>query len=457
MRAAIIAGHRYILWCDSVVQAIRHPGHVFDAIRRDGFFMRETGNVVGSWASDHCLEIMGVSREVAMSIREGAGACLGFDSQHPVGRQWFEQWCRAAERGAFNGPWDNANGQCSSDPRVRGHRHDQTVASIVAHWLGLPLNEEGLFQSAPDNWPYGDKEPQPETVLLHGGTNWWEWNAEVMARCQHPPHGIAKYWRFEDPLSTHTQNGEPPIELTAKRRTQAPKLRLPSVTLLCADGYNADRAARVLEVCQQFCDFGDVKLLSHMPNESPHWVEIQPLISHVDYSLFMALRAHEYVNTPHALVVQYDGFILNPDAWNSAWLDLDYIGPLFIQDWQRVNARSVGSGGFSLRSKRLMKAVADIAKQRTPVWDGTPQSSRIVQQSLGCYEDGLISILGRRHLENKGYRYGSPAEASRFAQGGNTNLEYHIERPFGFHGMWLRYIDFEAGKVLPWKGAPGDY
>lgn len=38
----------------------------------------------------------------------------------------------------------NRSGRVSSDPRVQGHRHDQTVAGILAHRLAMALTHEGL-------------------------------------------------------------------------------------------------------------------------------------------------------------------------------------------------------------------------------------------------------------------------------------------------------------------------
>lgn len=40
-----------------------------------------------------------------------------------------------------------------------------------------------------------------------------------------------------------------------------------------------------------------------------------------------------YIETPHVLVVQYDGFILNPDAWTDEFLEYDYVGaPWWYED-----------------------------------------------------------------------------------------------------------------------------
>lgn len=210
------------------------------------------------------------------------------------------------------------------------------------------------------------------------------------------------------------------------------KLQLPQVTLLCVDCVNTNRAIRVLEKCKQLCDFGDVKFLTSLPCTYNHKVDISPLNSLIEYSVFMLTKSHEFINTSHILVVQRDGWILNPDAFDYNWLHYDYIAPLFVQ-YDRV-----GSGGFSLRTKRLMEETA----RMIPKWDGTPKRALEIQQGLHYYEDGVISFTVSRQK----FRFPSLMEASQFAQGGNPNPEYYIEKPFGFHGAF-QHIDHPTGIV----------
>lgn len=210
------------------------------------------------------------------------------------------------------------------------------------------------------------------------------------------------------------------------------KLQLPTVTLLIADCLDAELAAKVLELCKAKADFGAVKLLTSLPIDNPHRVEIIPLNSLIAYSVFMLTRVHQYVNTTHLLTVQRDGWILNSDAWNPEWLNLDYIGPLFVQ------YDKVGSGGFSLRSKRIMQATA---KQVVP-WDGSQIHAEIIQKGLGLYEDGIISLSPFRH----GFKIATLEQAANFAQGGNRNPKYFKEYPFGYHRTWQQ-IDFTTGRV----------
>ena len=210
------------------------------------------------------------------------------------------------------------------------------------------------------------------------------------------------------------------------------RLQLPSVTLLIADSVNAEGAKNVLEHCKNLCDFGAVKLLTDIEIDYEHKVTIPKLNSLVAYSIFMLTKCKDYFDTDHVLIVQRDGFILNPDSWNPAWLEYDYIAPLFVQ------VDKVGSGGFSLRSKSLMKRMSEI----TPEWDWTQSEADRIQNIMNYYEDGVISYSG---LDLK---FAPLEEAAKFAVGGNTNLKYYIEKPFGFHRT-TQYIDFNTGQVSP--------
>lgn len=227
-------------------------------------------------------------------------------------------------------------------------------------------------------------------------------------------------------------------------------LELPTTTLFCADCVNAERAVAVIERCKAVANFGAVKLMTSLPCDYVHAVPIQHLPSLVDYSIWMLKRANQYVGTQHMLVVQHDGFILNPESWDPAWLQYDYIGPLFIQD-RHITHLSVGSGGFSFRSRKLM----DYVNARTPPWTGNGDTAN-VQAGLGAYEDGVICLGMRGELTYNGFKFAPPEVACKFAQGGwpekhlasRDDRTYYHERPFGFHGGW-RQIDHKTGFVSP--------
>lgn len=226
-------------------------------------------------------------------------------------------------------------------------------------------------------------------------------------------------------------------------------LDLSPVTLFCADCVDTDRAERIMRRCTDVANFGAVKLLTSLPTSYQHRVEIPPITSHNGYSIWMLKRAYLYIDTPKFLVVQHDGYIINASAWDPAWLQYDYIGPLFIQ---RYVPPLMGTGGFSLRSKTLMQYV----NARLPDWDGSDADAQRLQAKLGSYEDGVIAIRFREELIAAGYKFAPVHEAVKFAQGGlpvkgdanDHDTRYYCERPFGFHGGWSN-MNWDTGFVSP--------
>lgn len=208
-------------------------------------------------------------------------------------------------------------------------------------------------------------------------------------------------------------------------------ISLPSVTLMCIDCINTKRAINVLEKCKALINFGEVKFLTSLETDYQHAVKIMPLNTLVAYSVFMVSECYKYFDTKHVLIVQRDGWILNVSAWNDHWLSYDYIAPLFIQE------DKVGAGGFSLRSKAIMKEMAN----RFPKWNGTQEHADIIQAQKGCYEDGVLSHM-------KGFNIAPKEHAKYFAQGGNPNPEYYHDYPFGFHGAWQN-VNHKTGYVYP--------
>ena len=160
-------GGELLLWIDANCVAVRPLEPIFDQIERDGYilFRQYERWRVGQWASDEALGVLGLSRDQAMEMPEVNAAVIGLNTSSHVSNSFLEKWLRAAQEGvAFRGvseqvrtkgdfrdvKW-NRGGRVSSDPRVRGHRHDQTVAGVLAAQLGMKLSRsEGLRDSSRD-------------------------------------------------------------------------------------------------------------------------------------------------------------------------------------------------------------------------------------------------------------------------------------------------------------------
>ena len=131
-----------------------------------------------------------------------------------------------------------------------------------------------------------------------------------------------------------------------------------------------------------------------------------------DYNRLITQTLAEQLQAEHVLVVQYDGFILHADCFEPEFLQHDYIGA----PWPGPGAAQVGNGGFSLRSKRLVNAVA-----------------RLPYDSNAEAEDLFICRTARPLLEaHAKCRFAPLPLAQRFS------VEYPAvpHRTFGFHGIF---------------------
>jgi hypothetical protein len=213
---------------------------------------------------------------------------------------------------------------------------------------------------------------------------------------------------------------------------------LPTVTLLGIDCVNIERLILAAEICTEHFEFAAVKLLSSLPAPAhTSRVEIAHIGSEAEYSEFVIRHLAPHVDTPHVLIIQYDGFILNPSAWEDEFLEYDYIGaPWHIRashihrhgfPEEFLGTWRVGNGGFSLRSKRLLEECAHLAAQGVFV-EYHP-------------EDVQVCIHHRTALERKGVKYAPVELAKRFSyESDGTGRVWSGE--FGFHG--IRWTDISA-------------
>ncbi|MCS5690414.1 hypothetical protein NZK33_00250 [Cyanobium sp. FGCU-6] len=151
--AARQLGYDQILWIDSPCIAIRSLEPVFKDMESHGYilFNNNYGQTMGQWSSDEALAKNGLTREQALRIPEIPCSVLGLDLRSSIAQQFLHDWnCIMSDGVTAKGTRDtitdwedyqaiawNRNSRVSSDRRVRGHRHDQTAAGIVAHRLGM--------------------------------------------------------------------------------------------------------------------------------------------------------------------------------------------------------------------------------------------------------------------------------------------------------------------------------
>lgn len=217
---------------------------------------------------------------------------------------------------------------------------------------------------------------------------------------------------------------------------------LSNVSLICIDTTPKARlGVRALEQSLEQCSFGEVKLLT---NDSylKYSVQIPEIKGLEAYSHFCVRDLHKYVSKDFCLLVQSDGYVLNGQAWFDDFLAYDYIGAPWLP------SKAIGNGGFSLRSRKLLNALA-----QNPFGDNPHP------------EDNYICVRHRKQLEKMGIRFPDYEIASLFAFEGrswNNGIEWEStpegwNGQFGFHS-WLTKMppEVQRPKVFHHTGDYGD-
>jgi len=195
-------------------------------------------------------------------------------------------------------------------------------------------------------------------------------------------------------------------------------LHLPDITLCCVDTHSPSLGLDALQRSMEKVRFGEVIFFTRKGclnttsrMDAIRIIDIEEIKSIEDYSMFMLQSLANYLRTSHSLVVQWDGYVIHPDAWSDEFLSYDYIGA----PWRQKDGLSiVGNGGFSLRSRKLLGALLSEDMQ------------------LHHPEDDCIAKTNRTLLEKRyGIRFAEPAIADMFS--------FEFTKPkaptFGFHGF----------------------
>ena len=212
-------------------------------------------------------------------------------------------------------------------------------------------------------------------------------------------------------------------------------LKLDNVTLISMSSIDLTGTIRAMRQSMEGVTYGDVKLITHEDIELSDikTCKIDQINGLDEYSYNMIYKLEHYVETDFVLVVQADGYVLNPEMWQDCFLDYDYIGAPFPMPNDNFTFRNsegelfrVGNGGFSLRSRKLIK----LANQLELEW----------KAFHGFYnEDGFISVNNRRIYEKAGCRF-APVDVAKYFSHESEIPEIQNIKPFGFHGKRSKYL-----------------
>ena len=135
-------GYHLVLWLDASIKIKRPLEPLFELMRQDGYLIFQEDHSVGEYCKDDALKPLGIMREESFTLPCCWSSVLGLDLNNQRSAEFLRQWKERAVDGiTFPGPkWSGVFGwrrTASQDPRVKGHRHDQTAASVIALRLGM--------------------------------------------------------------------------------------------------------------------------------------------------------------------------------------------------------------------------------------------------------------------------------------------------------------------------------
>jgi hypothetical protein len=189
-----------------------------------------------------------------------------------------------------------------------------------------------------------------------------------------------------------------------------------SITLVIYDTDCYTLANEAVDQTLKHFKFDDVLIFSDKtePWHSKKVQVVDKITKKGQYDNFILNQLPDYVNTSHFLIIQFDGFVINPGEWSNLFLHYDYIGA----PWPQANhgPMNVGNGGFSLRSKKL----ADLGK-----------ALKYDYEKDKIHEDLYICQTKRPYFEQQGLHFPHESVASHFS------AESYIYRypTFGFHNI----------------------
>lgn len=197
-------------------------------------------------------------------------------------------------------------------------------------------------------------------------------------------------------------------------------INLKNITLVNVNCIDSENSVKVLNFCSKQINFGECILFSNIkPNNisnNINFISIAKIDSVKKYNEFVLRNLIDYVKTDFCLIVQNDGFIINPQLWRNEFLDYDYIGAPWskygMKVWNRTNR--IGNGGFSLRSKKLMEFI---------------KGFKMIDYNSP--EDVITSLV----IEKHNFKYPSVELACKFSlECPVEDYPFDLKQCFGFHG-----------------------
>jgi hypothetical protein len=139
IRKAINLGYDLVIWLDSPVFAKKPLNDFVSYTEENGYaFFNNIGYSLSDYTNDKTLSYYGIDRQKGWDIPMIMACTMSFNFKNPQTMDFFKQYESVANE-LYCGEWFNDDLTESKDMRVKGHRHDQSVASCIIHKMGLTV------------------------------------------------------------------------------------------------------------------------------------------------------------------------------------------------------------------------------------------------------------------------------------------------------------------------------
>src|SRR3990167_8363819 len=188
---------------------------------------------------------------------------------------------------------------------------------------------------------------------------------------------------------------------------------IPTIDLVAVACTKVPETIEAMKKCQSQMKFARSILFTHedIEVEGIEVIKIDKL-DYKGYNEFVAMELWQHIGSDYILLVQNDSWILNGKKWDNEFLKYDYIGsawPIPPEEdkttYRTPNGRlvRVGNGGFSLRSRRLLRAPTILGLNFTDNGTGF------------WHEDGSICVHHGDTLVDAGIRFAPVELAAQFS------------------------------------------
>lgn len=150
------AGFSAAIWIDATCVCVKEISAIEKILQDEGVYIfSRYSETVGNWISDYSLERLKIEREYVHHMPELTSCVVGINFKHPKGRFLLEQWYTLAHnQDTYNGgppgltfsdTRNNNDFILSKDPRVKGHRTDQSIVGLLSGAMSIFPENQYIF------------------------------------------------------------------------------------------------------------------------------------------------------------------------------------------------------------------------------------------------------------------------------------------------------------------------